>query len=150
MNQSVFPLSKRKKQSLKFGNLHRWRLVKFEALGETFRLLIVYHTLIENFEAYLGLDDAKETKPIATYSYHGTHPGWHMHAGCGDVRKLPTGMLQLRWLRRVPNTQSFVRRTEYVPGGGQMNDNVALDIASERFNLYNGTNDLFGRRPKDA
>jgi hypothetical protein len=132
MTMAIFPLSRRKKQSLKFGNLHKWRLVKFEALGEAFRLLIVYHTLIENFEAYLGLDVAQETKLIATYSYHGTHPGWHMHAGCGDIRALPAGMFQLRWLRRLPDAQSFVRKTEYV-ADGQMNDTMGLAHSRRTF-----------------
>lgn len=152
MMASVFPLSKRKRQSLRLGSLYKWRLIKFQALGETFRLLVAYHTKFDNYEAYLGAEvgPGPDLRLIATYSYHGTHPGWHMHAGCGDMRTLPIGVLRHPWLRRIPQSRSFVRRTEYVPRGGHMDDNMALYIAVERFNLYNKDDDLFGRRPKDA
>lgn len=146
MTPSIFQLSKRKRQSLKLGSCYRWRLVKFQALGEAFRLLIAYHTLFENYEAYLAVECGQDLRVIASLSYHGTHPGWHMHAGCGDTRRLPVGVLQYRWFRRLPAAKKFVRKIEYVAGGGHMNDNVALQIAAERFNLHNRADDLFSER----
>jgi hypothetical protein len=146
MTPSIFPLSKRKKQSLKLGCSYRWRLVRFDTLAESFRLLIAYHTLFENYEAYLAMEAGQDLRVIASLSYHGTHPGWHMHAGCGDTRKLPVGVLRHPWFRRLPAAKKFVRNVEYVPGGSQMNDAMALQIAAERFNLHNRAGDLFSGR----
>jgi len=102
MAASIFPLSKRKRQSLKLGSRYRWRLVKFQALERSFRLLIAYHTLFDNYEAYLAVEVGQDLCVLASYSYHGTHPGWHMHVGCGDTNSLPVGVLRHPWFRRIP------------------------------------------------
>lgn len=145
MAASVFPMLKRRKGGLKFGTNHRWRLIRFETAGETFRLLVVYHVAVDEYVAYLGMEVGQDTRLIMEFAYHGTHPGWHTHVGCGDVAQLPVGMLRGPWMRRLPNARRFSRRRHYTPSGGIMTDQMALQIAANRFNLHSKIGDLFGR-----
>jgi hypothetical protein len=146
MTASVFPMLKRRKSGLRFGGNHRWQLIRFRSLGETFRVLIAYHTLVDNYSAYLGMDVGPDTRLIMEFAYHATHPGWHTHVGCGDVRHVPPGVVIGPWQTRLPNARSFVRRQLYTPAGGPMTDQVALQMAAKRFNLHNQAGDLFGKQ----
>jgi hypothetical protein len=146
MTASTFPLLKRRRQGLRLGNNFHWRLIRFTALQETFRVLITYHADIEHYTAYLGMEVGADTRLVMEYAYHGSHPGWHTHVGCGDIRKLPVGMLRGPWLLRLPGARRFSRRKLYTRGG-VMTDQIALQIAATRFNLHNTGSDLFGRHP---
>lgn len=77
MGPSVFPLQKRKKQSYRLGNNYRWRLIKFEALGHKFRLLIAYSTQFERYQALLGREVGTDISVLMEHSYE--HSGWHVH-----------------------------------------------------------------------
>lgn len=147
MTSSAFPLLKRRKQGLRLGSNFRWRLIRFKSLQETFRILITYHTVVEHYTAYMGMEVGPDTRLIMEYAYHGTHPGWHTHTGCGDIRLLPIGMLRGPWLSRLPGARRFTRQKLYVPGGSGMTDQIALQIAAKRFKLHNKVGDLFGGRP---
>jgi len=145
MPPSAFPMSRGPKRSYRLGSVFRWRIVKFGALGQNFRLLIAYRDDIEEYRSLLGMDVAGDTRLIAEVCFHGTHPGWHVHADCGDVRNMPTGIQRWPEKRRLPSGRSFHRSTTYVTALSRMNDAHALEIAVSRFNLLKNADDLFGR-----
>jgi hypothetical protein len=146
MPPGAFPMSRQPKRSYRLGSVYRWRLIKFEALGATFRLLIAYRPDVEEYRSLLGMDVGEDSRVLAEYCYHGTHPGWHTHAACGDVRESPIGVMRWPEMRRRPRGRARHRRVEYVRSGKLMNDAHALDIAVTRFNLYGRGDDLFSRR----
>lgn len=146
MPPAAFPMSKRKKGGIKFGGNHKWRLVRFRALNETFRILIVYHTLVDEYVALLGMEVGSDTRLLIDFAYHGTHGGWHVHVACGDAHKVPLGVMRGKWVKRLPGARSFSRRNQYTLAGSAMTDHSALQIAANRFNLHTKSTDLFGRR----
>lgn len=146
MPPSAFPMSHGPKRSYRLGSAYRWRVVKFRALGETFRVLIAYRDDVEEFRSILGMDVSGDTRIVAEFCFHGTHPGWHAHADCGDVRAMPTGVQRWPGMRRRPKGRSRHRNTTYVAGHSRMNDAHALEVAARRFNLHQKPGELFGRK----
>lgn len=141
MGPSIFPLQKRKKQTYRLGGSYRWRLIKFEALGNKFRLLIAFSTQLDRYQAILGKEVGADLSVLMEYSYE--HGGWHVHASCGDTHSAPSGVMRGPWIRRIPKGRNFHRRTEYTKYEAGMSDNVALQIAIDRFNLGNERGTLF-------
>ena len=136
MQPASFPLSKRQRRSYKLGASYRWRVVRFNADTPsgfvTCRLLIAYNALKEQFRATLAVENDRDMCVVASYEFHGTHPGWHMHAACGEVAKIPAGSMRGSWQRRKPLPYRIHRRMEY----GVSGDDVALDIAARFFLLH--------------
>lgn len=145
MPPSAFPMSKGPKRSYRLGSAFRWRIVKFTALGQSFRLLIAYRDDIEEYRSILGMDVGGDTRLVAEICFHGTHPGWHAHADCGDVRNMPIGIQRWPERKRRPRGRAFHRSTTYVTALSKMNDAHALEIAASRYNLHKKPDDLFGR-----
>lgn len=50
---------------------------------------------------------------LASYEYHSTHGGWHVHAGCGDTTLIPVGRYKGPWKRRIPIEVEKDRNTSW-------------------------------------
>lgn len=112
------------------GSNYTWRVVLFDALGEKFRLLIAFRTDLNQYEALLGLVEGSDTKAIASYEFHGTHDGWHIHANCDSFDRLKPGIKVSGREIRLPKAKARHRRSSF-----DVNDNNALDKAREIFGL---------------
>src|SRR6266851_5199311 len=91
MTAAVFPLSRRRGRSFRLGSAYRWRLIRFEAEGAAFRLLVAFSLEKQQYRATLALEGDRDMSVIASYDFHGTHPGWHLTAACGDIDAIPFG-----------------------------------------------------------
>ena len=137
MQMSTFPLSKRRGSAYRLGSAYRWRVIKFEAFcgaaaPAICRLLIAYNPAKEQFRATLAVENERDMCVIASYEFHGTHPGWHAHVACGDIEKIQAGSMRGSWQQRKPKPRALHRRVEY----GISNDDVALDVAARFFLLH--------------
>jgi hypothetical protein len=129
MSRAAFPLSRSRGNFYRLGK-YKWRLVRFEALGATFRLLIAFNDRLEQYKAMLGMDIGADTKYLASYEFHGTHPGWHAIVSCDPVAQLPDGIKTGPWQTRIPRARQWHRRQEF--GVTEAN---AVRIACEFFGL---------------
>jgi hypothetical protein len=129
MPRSAFPLSQSKGNFYRLGK-YEWRLVQFEALGFPFRILVMLHEPFEQYKAFLGLDVLTDTKFIASYEFHGTHPGWHVVASCEEIERLPDGIRRGPWQIRLPAANKRHRRVVF--GVNQVN---ALSIACKFYGV---------------
>ncbi len=124
-----------KSNQFTFGKAYRWRVLKMEALGESFRLLIAYNPKKEQYYAYLGMESDSDMKLLLSYEFHGSHPGWHVHSACGDLQQVPVGRIKGPWNKRVPKPR-LERRVEYKIDG----DEKALYVACEAFRIRTDAN----------
>src|SRR3546814_13774424 len=68
-------------------------------------------------------------RSIAQYEFHGTHPGWHVHASCeDDVEGLPQGVMRHPGQRRLPSPRGYHRDMIFAAH----DDDHALDLAIDR------------------
>jgi hypothetical protein len=132
MPTSAFPLSRRRGQALRLGYSYRWRVVRFEACGSAFRLLLAFNLPKEQYRATLALEGESDNSVVASYEFHGTHPGWHLLATCDDIATVPPGVMIGPWQRRMPRARSRHRRIEF----RVKDDDAALDIAARFFRLH--------------
>ncbi len=132
MPRSAFPLSKPRNRAYRLGSSYKWRVVRFEAHNLAFRLLIAFNPDKEQYRAILALDLGQDMSILASYEFHGTHPGWHMSATCGNVDDVAVGMMRGPWQTRFPKARAFHRRLEY----GVPQEDAALDAASRFFRLH--------------
>lgn len=131
MPPGAFPLSKRRNRSYRVGAAYKWRVIQFSALGETCRVLIRYNAAKEQYAAVLAVERNRDMTVIASLEFHGTHPGWHLHGGCGDINALPTGSMRGPLQRRLPSSRTTHRRHFFKVA----NDGDALDVARKFFLL---------------
>jgi hypothetical protein len=131
MPPGAFPLSKRRNRSYRVGTAYKWRVIQFSALGETCRVLIRYNAAKEQYAAVLAVERNRDMTVIASLEFHGTHPGWHKHGGCGDVDALPAGSMRGGMHKRFPSPRTTHRRRDFRAA----NDGDALDIARKFFRL---------------
>ena len=129
MPRTAFPLSKSRGNFYRLGS-YRWRVIKFEALGASFRLMIALHEAKEQFRAFLGLDDGDDTKFIASYEFHGTHPGWHAVVSCDTFEAIPGGIKTGPWQFRLPSPRQPHRRRSF-----KVTEFNATDVACDFFRL---------------
>ena len=98
-----FPMAK---QAYGLGNSYRWCVVSFVALGLECRVLIVLNRAKEKFEAILGAVGVSGMMHVlCSYEYHAGEPGWHCHAACDDLGKVPQGYMRGPWVRRLPGAR---------------------------------------------
>jgi hypothetical protein len=114
-----FSLKKGKPRGYMLRASWRWRIVKFGALDQSFRLLIAYRPDLDEFQALLGMDDNGDTKILVDLAYHGTHPGWHAHSWCEPLERASSGAMRYPGQRRIPGGQKPHRSKQYVSGGAQ-------------------------------
>jgi hypothetical protein len=132
MTTAAFPLSKRRGRAYKLGSMYRWRVVSFQALGLSFRLLIAFNLAKEQFRATLALEQDRDMSVIASYEFHGTHPGWHVHGACGDVNLIPSGCMRTEGQKRLPAPRATHRRVDF----NVTDDDTALEMAAKFFGLH--------------
>jgi hypothetical protein len=132
MPAPVFPLSRRRGRSYRLGSAYRWRLVRFDALGYTFRLLLAFSLEKQQYRATLALDLDRDMSVIASYEFHGTHPGWHVTAACGDITAVPLGIMVGPWQRRMPKARGVHRNVDFTVA----DDNSAFETAAKFFRLH--------------
>ncbi len=131
MTTGAFPLSRSKGRSYRLRAAYEWRVIRFQALGKDFRLLIAFNLEKEQYFAVLGLDDGRDTRVLASYEFHGTHPGWHVTAACGPIEDIPSGIRVGPWQRRIPEARTKHRRITF----GVTKEN-AVEVAGKFFRLY--------------
>ena len=132
MPADAFPLSRRRRQSFRLGTAYRWRVIRFRACARQFRLLVAFSAVKEQYRATLALEEERDMKVLASFEFHGTHPGWHVLATCEDSETVPQGVMIGPWQRRIPKARTKHRRTEF----RARDDVTALDIAARFFCLH--------------
>jgi hypothetical protein len=132
MPASAFPLSRRRGNSFRLGTAYRWRIVRFDACNAQFRLLLAFSLQKQQYRATLALESDRDMSVVASYEFHGTHPGWHLLAACDDIATIPQGVMIGPWQRRLPKARSRHRNVEF-----QVKDDAsALEVASKFFRLH--------------
>lgn len=113
----------------------RWAVVDFDAKGLRFRLLVAYHVEVPEFKAVLGQVVGSDTRVILRLEYHANHPklGWHVHANCEELDEISLGAMKPLGQARIPGAHDRHRRSGYTVAGNPMNDDMAVDIASDWF-----------------
>jgi hypothetical protein len=127
-----FPLSRLKSKVYKIGPSYHWRIGRFSQGGNSYRVWVKFRPDLENYAAVLGLEQSDgDMVVLARYEFHGSHPGWHVHAACKNVRDIEPGRLHSPLHSRMP------RR-----GGRHRDDRFgvtllsATDKAVKKFRLY--------------
>jgi hypothetical protein len=138
MPASAFPLSRRRGSALRLGTAFRWRLVRFDACGHKFRLLLAFSLEKQQYRAILALDHDRDLAVLASYEFHGTHPGWHLLATCGDITTARAGVLIGPWQRRIPKARSTHRAVHFCV----KDDNTALSVGADFFRLHRAEDNL--------
>ena len=98
MPRTAFPLSKSGSKAYRLGN-RRWRVVTFDALGVSCRLLVNYHQMLLQYQAMLGVEIDGDMKVLASLEHHPTHGAWHAHLTCGPIVAAPSGIRRGPWVR---------------------------------------------------
>jgi len=100
MRKSAFPLSKSGSKAYRLGN-RRWRVVRFEAHGMAFRLLINYHPMLLQYQAILGAEVGGDTRVLAFLEHHPSHKSWHVHVCCDSIESVPLGIKRGPWFKNM-------------------------------------------------
>jgi hypothetical protein len=145
MPASQFPLKKGRRHAFMLRAAFRWRVIRFLALGNSFRAVVAYRSDVDEYRAYIGMEVEGDTRLILEYAYHGSHepPGWHVHSTCGPVENLPSGVMRSPWLKRLPQGSRVHRRRLLVADGARMTDSLAYHIFAKRARLPPENIDLF-------
>lgn len=138
MSAAVFPLSRRRGHSFRLGLAWRWRLVRFTADDTDYRLLLAFSLAKEQYRATLARESGQDLIVLASLEYHGTHPGWHVLAACGELAEVPAGVMIGPWQRRVPRARTRHRQVAF----GIRDDHTALDAACRFFGLHRAEGSL--------
>lgn len=132
MPKSVFPLNKNR--SFRIRSKFRWRYCTFSCLGHSMRVMIAYRSDIQEYLAYLGVILADgNTRVLARYEFHGSHPGWHIHSFCDDLAFfLPKndGRTNYQDLERIPGGNAKSGNLKF-----DVFDRSATEIAARKFGL---------------
>jgi hypothetical protein len=94
--RSAFPLSKLKNRHYRFGPDYSWRLVRFSALGEQFRILIILNISKEILRARLGMEIGSDMTVLGEHEFHASEPGWHCHLTFENVADIVPGVVRFR------------------------------------------------------
>ncbi|WP_424135132.1 hypothetical protein [Roseomonas chloroacetimidivorans] len=62
------------------GSSYEWRIIRFSALGEAFRVLVLLNDIKEIFRATLAHEVGDIVRIICVREFHAKEPGWHCHA----------------------------------------------------------------------
>jgi hypothetical protein len=105
-----FPLAK---NAYGLGSSYHWCVIKFEALSLQCRVLVVLNIAKQKYEAILGVLADGRMRILCSYEYHAAEPGWHCHACCGEVSKVPLGFMRGPWVRRLPKAHATHNRLDF-------------------------------------
>jgi hypothetical protein len=78
------------------------------------------------------LEHDRDLSVLASFEYHGTHPGWHLLATCDDIKSVPPGIMIGPWQRRLPKARAKHRSVDF----RVRDDDTALDVAARFFRLH--------------
>jgi hypothetical protein len=113
MSRSAFPMSKARGNAYRLGN-REWRVVVFKALARECRLLITVSSSKHQYQAWLGLitstGDTKIIAQLELHGLHGGHGGWHVHAACGPIEDVPSGIRRGPWIKRLKRGDTYLSR----------------------------------------
>jgi|SRR5680860_600177 len=129
-------LSKCKLKQYKL-NSFRWRVISFSINNQRFKVWIAFNSAKEKYIAHLGVYKQSDIVVLASYEYHGTHPGWHVHVACGKEDRVMAGRLRTPDHFRIPRARSYHRRLEFA-----VSELTALEKAATAFGLYNASGAL--------
>lgn len=139
MPKSAFPLNKNR--SFRIRGKWRWCLCTFLCLGHSMRVLVAYRSDIEEYLAMLGIDlPDSNTRVLARFEFHGSHPPWHVHSFCEDVSSfLPRndGRSGYPDMQRIPGGNASIGNNSFHIHF----DRSATDLATRKFGLGNITTD---------
>ena len=133
-----FPLSKQKKRVYSLGSNYRWRVCRFSIENNKFRVLIAFRADLEKYFAWFGQEQADDMLVLARYEFHGSHPGWHIHAVCKKEDELTPGRVNTPLHSRIPKSRSRHRNIDF-----KITEQNAADIASKAFKLYLVEDEMF-------
>ncbi|PBB32752.1 hypothetical protein [Mesorhizobium sp. WSM3882] len=86
---SAWPLTT---SSLHLGRGYSWRIVKFDALGKKFRVLIAFSAEKETYRAVLAVEEPKHLKVVCHHELHTDHWNWHCHFSAGPIEEIFAGV----------------------------------------------------------
>ena len=125
--RSAFPLSAAKTKNYKFGPEYRWRVIRFDCLLETCRVLIVINEGKQIYRATLGIEEGADMKVLCQYEFHASEPGWHCHLTLEDHTAVPAGIVRSH-LRRWPQAKARHSQADF-----NVSTASAISHAAERF-----------------
>ncbi len=77
-------------------------------------MLTAFRAETEDYLAWLSIERLRgEHSLVARYEYHGYEPGWHCHAVCGSLDKLPVAVVKPYGTMRAPHARNRHRRPSY-------------------------------------
>jgi hypothetical protein len=123
-----FPLSS--SRSYRLGGRWRWRVVELKVGIREFRLLIAYRQSKQQYLAILGDFSGKDTLILASYEYHSTHAGWHVHGSCAEPDDSQLGKMRHAGMRRFPRGNKRHRKLSY-----GVDDSSAITIAAKFYKI---------------
>ena len=129
VTRSVFPLSRARPKNYKFGPEYKWRVVTFDCLRRTFRLLIVFNEGKQIYRATLAMETAQDLAVFCQYEFHASEPGWHCHVTFHEIETLPLGVTRSH-LRRWPSANTLPSRREF-----GVRESNAAGVALTRFRI---------------
>lgn len=112
ISQSAFPLSHARKKHFRFGPEYRWRLVRFRALGEKCRVLILFNAPKLICRSTFAVEVANDLAVLCNHEYHADHPGWHCHLVNLSHDKVAPGVIRTGQ-RRWPGPKANHSRLEF-------------------------------------
>lgn len=124
-----FPLNKKRGKVHPLSRRYRWQIITFVALGQAYRVLVGYHTLVPEFITTLAEDVGADCRVLARWEFHASHGGWHVHSVCGDTDGLSPGIVKPAGTKRIPDKASYHRHTKMLNDGCDMEDAIATAIA---------------------
>lgn len=127
--RATFPLSLARPKNYKFGPEYRWRVVTFDCLRFSFRLLIIFNEGKQIYRATLAMEVDQDLAVLCQYEFHASEPGWHCHVTFREMDDLPRGVTRSH-LRRWPSANTAPSRPEF--GAREAN---AVGLAAGRFRL---------------
>ena len=85
------------------GATYQWRIITFAALGNHFRVLVIWNDSKQIYRATMGQERNGLIRIICIREFHANEPGWHCHAvlrcsqGVGgwthrELRRTPQGV----------------------------------------------------------
>lgn len=105
------------KSAYGLGNSYRWCVISFTATVKDqpvqCKVLVVVNFGKQKFEAILGVGGNGPLRILCSYEYHASEPGWHVHAACDPVSKVPMGYMRGPWIKRVPHAKKPHSRQDF-------------------------------------
>ena len=132
LRRGVYPLTRR----------WRWQVISFRWSGRKFRILSAYHTMVPEYISVLAEDMGADSRIVARWEFHQSHPGWHIHSCCSELDDIPSGVVQHRGVKRTPAAKNGHRRVIFLNPGFAINDSIAAAVACRRYGIP-FTADLF-------